>query len=494
MIQAGPESFEPSAGRLPITDGHFAEFAADPAACMRRLQQTHGEIAALREGAQTVIFVFGPHYNREILSDPVLFHSRFFGIRGPRRSAQRRLTSGLLSMNDEVHKRHRRLLMSAFSRKSIDSYHGRLVEATETMLAEWRPGQVRDIYRDMTGLMLHITSAILFGFDHLDLACDLGRMIERWVAMNHELGIGALVPDDNFTNRYDELLAQADELEQRILRMIQLRRSQKTEANDVLSILVRAHDEQGGLTDEELIGQACVLFGAAHLTSANTLSWTLLLLAQHPEIMAALCDELHDTLGGRAPQLNEVDQMPLLDRVVRESMRVLPASSYSQRANIEPVDLGPFRLVPGTTIVFSPFITHHLSDLYEAPEAFRPDRWLGMEQSPYAYLPFGAGPRMCMGATLAMMTFKVALPTILQRFRLSAVPNSDICGLVKSTMLTPTTPLWLKLDRQDGRFESHPIQGNIHELVELPAPSRCVARCAEQMAETNVDGIAASPR
>ena len=462
---------------LPVTEGSFWDFTGDPVACMQRLRSMHGEIAAMRDGTQQVVFVFGPRLNHAVLSDPQTYHSRFFGIRGPCNSAQRRLTSGLLSMNDEQHKRQRRLLMGSFSRKAIDSYHPRLVEATEAMLADWRFGETRDIYRDMTALMLRITSTILFGFDQDALACELGRKIERWVGLNHDIGIGALVPDDAFTQRYEELLAMADELEQRIQQMIDLRRRETAPDHDMLSILLHAHDEQGGLTDEELIGQACVLFGAAHLTSASTLSWTLLLLAQHPQVTANLLNELALTLDGRTPELADVERLPLLDRVIKESMRVLPASSYSQRITTRPVELGPFQLPPRTPVVFSPFITHHMSELYEEPEVFRPDRWLSLDPSPYAYLPFGAGPRLCLGSSLAMMIFKVALPMILSRFRLSCIPGSEISGLVKSTMLNPTTPLWLKIDQHDGTLESHPIRGNIHELVTLPPAERCEFHC-----------------
>jgi cytochrome P450 len=357
---------------LPVIKGSFAEFTADPATCMRSLYAAHGEIASLREGAQQVIFVFGPRLNHAVLSDTATYHARFFGIRGPRHSAQRRLTAGLLSMNDEQHKRQRRLLMGSFSRKAIDGYHSRLVEATEWMLADWQFGQTRDVYRDMTSLMLRITSTILFGFDQAELACELGRKIENWVGLNHDIGIGALVPDDNFSRRYEELLGLADDLEQRIQEMIDLRRRDAAPGHDMLSILLAAHDEQGGLSDEELIGQACVLFGAAHLTSAATLGWTLLLLAQHPQVMAELMDELTTALEGRTPGLTDLDRLPYLDRVIKESMRVLPASSYSQRITTRAVELGPFKLAPHTPIVFSPLVTHHMAELYDDPESFRP--------------------------------------------------------------------------------------------------------------------------
>ena len=110
-------------------------------------------------------------------------------------------------------------------------------------------------------------------------------------------------------------------------------------------------------------------------------------------------------------------KLRLLDAVVKESMRVLPASSYSQRIAAVPTQLGPFSLPAGSGIVFSQFMTHHMPELYVDPDAFLPARWLQINPSPYQYLPFGAGPRMCLGAPLAMLILKTVLPTILQRFR-----------------------------------------------------------------------------
>src|SRR5690606_36595196 len=129
--------------------------------------------------------------------------------------------------------------------------------------------------------------------------------------------------------------------------------------------------------------------------------------------------------------------------------------------------LGPLDLPRGTAVIFSQFITHHREDLYEEPEAFRPERWLTIKPSPYEYLPFAAGPRMCIGTSLAMMTLTIALPTILCRFRMTVVPGSRISGLVTSTMLTTTKPFPMQIAEQDGRFEAVPVTGNIHEMVDL---------------------------
>jgi cytochrome P450 len=161
------------------------------------------------------------------------------------------------------------------------------------------------------------------------------------------------------------------------------------------------------------------------------------------------------------------EQLTLLDRVIKESMRLLPASAYSQRMNMVAVKLGPLFLPRGTGIVFTPLVTHHLPELYSQPETFLPDRWLSLRPSPYAYHPFGAGPRLCIGAPLATAIIRIALRRILSQYRLSVVPGSDVDVHVESTMLVPTNGLPMQIHAADGAFNSSPIGGNVQELVEF---------------------------
>src|SRR6185436_11572028 len=194
---------------------------------------------------------------------------------------------------------------------------------TDELLATWRPGEVRDIAEEMRQYMLRVTSTLLFGMDDPEAACRLGDMIARWVSLNHQVGVGALVPNEKFTRGYEQLLSFAEELEAEVMGMIRRRRESREQGNDVLSILVRMHDEEGGLSDEELVGQAAVLFGAAHMTTAHSLSWTLLLLAQHPSIMRELWAEIGDggsNCDGNPKSLGSLpkgDDLSLLDRVIK---------------------------------------------------------------------------------------------------------------------------------------------------------------------------------
>jgi len=349
---------------------------------------------------------------------------------------------------------------------------------------------------------LRVTSTLLFGLDEPEMAYRLGDMISDWVSMNDELGAGALVSNDVFNERYEELLAFAERLEAEIMQMIRYRRQAGRSGNDVLSILVRQHDDEGGLSDEELVGQAAVLFSAAHMTTAHALSWTLFLLAEHPSVMQRLWVDWQQP-HGRAPVSTARDDTDdwgedansPLERVIKESMRILPASAYSQRINIEAVDLGPFRLPRGTGIVFTPLVTHHLPEQFPDPQRFLPERWLTLRPSPYAYHPFGAGARMCIGGPLALAIMRIALPKMLTRFRFTVAPHANISAHVESTMLMPTHGIPMNLGPPDGQFSSSPVGGNIHELVDLvEAPVSSAEAYAGTSATTDRAGLPRQPR
>jgi cytochrome P450 len=462
---------------LPVTHGEIASFARDPYACMQALSREHGDIAALQEGDQRVYFVFSPEYNRQILTDTQRFHSRFFAIRGPKNSPQRRLTSGLLSMNGEQHKQHRRLVQEPFQKRAIVGYHDTVLAVSEEMTQHWRTGDTLDINEEMTRYMLRLTSLIVFGFDCRELAFRIGELTETWVDLNHKVGTTALVSDPSMAEDYERLLEVAVELEQAVKEMISLRRSGRV-GFDVLSLLLRAHDVDTTVTDDQLVGHIVLMFGAAHLTSAHSLTWTLFLLSQHPEVMSQLHAELEDKLAGHSPRPEQLEELVVLDRVLKESMRVLPASSFLHRMTAEPVQLGPFSLPAGAVVIFSQLMTHHRADLYPQPDRFLPERWLEIAPSPYAYLPFGGGARMCVGAALGSMQMKISLARILQQFKLSIPAQASVNARVMSTMLFPVGRIPMTVEQQDGRFEAHAVRGNIHRFVTLPTEQAAIRKAA----------------
>jgi cytochrome P450 len=456
----------------PVTRGSLLQFQNDPLACMKRLHREHGDLAVLEDGDQRLVFTFAPDFNREVLSNTDVYASRFFAVRGNRQSAQRRVTSGLLSQNGAEHRDARRMMKEVFAKTFLPQYHGTICRMAGELADSWQVGSDCDLNSEMVHFMLKVTAALLFGLNDSAFALRLGRLIDRWVHRNHEIGMGALVSAPRFAQGYDDLLLQAEELEQSVKELLARQRNQPQDQINVLNLLFKAQQSELHLDDEKLTGHATLLFAAAHLTTAHTFSWTLFLLAQHPEVQARVQQELLTKMAGPVPTMAELDQLTYLDHVLRESMRVLPASSYSQRIVVEPTVLGSVRMNPGTPVIFSQYITHHRGDLYEQPEQFRPERWQSITPGPYEYLPFGAGPRMCIGAGMALLELRVALATILRRYTIQMQAHSTVNGAVVSTMLGPTSSVAATLMPFGATSQCVPVAGSIHDLLDLPVQAR----------------------
>jgi cytochrome P450 len=231
------------------------------------------------------------------------------------------------------------------------------------------------------------------------------------------------------------------------------------------------------MTESQMVGQAALVFGASQMTTAHTLTWTLFLLAQHPEVMRELVDQISDRPESNlriSPPDVSAGIMPatstsVLDRVIRESMRVLPASAYSQRVNNGSTELNGAPLKPNSLVIFSQFMTHRNEQLFQSSSEFRPDRWKTIRPTGYEYLPFGGGAKLCLGAPLAMSILNIVLPMTLQKAGLQVVPNTKVNGRVISTMFSPEFPLPVNLLEPGTIANSSPLTGNIHDLVTLPA-------------------------
>lgn len=216
-------------------------------------------------------------------------------------------------------------------------------------------------------------------------------------------------------------------------------------------MLLQATDEDGSqLSDQELRDEVMTLLLAGHETTANALSWTLMLLSQHPKSEAKLLQELHSVLGDRPPTVTDLNQLPYLQTVIKESMQLyLPVWPLSREV-VRECQIGGYRLPPGTLVYVSPWVMHRDSRFFEAPDQFRPERWADhLEQSspPGAYLPFGDGPRVCIGQSFAMMEVKLLLARIVQTFHLTLVSDHPI-ELLPSITLRPKQGIGVVLSQR----------------------------------------------
>jgi cytochrome P450 len=446
-------------------------FYRDPIGYMRRLRQSHGNVVGWERDNGNIVFVFGPEYNRRLLTDQELFFSDPFNtLPAPPNSALRTLRSGLLNMNGEHHKRQRRLMLPAFHKKHVESYRDDMVALTQGTLDRWFVGQPLDIAAEMQQLTMTIGTKTLFGLHVTPRAASTGSLIQQVVDLLIAPSVH-LLPFNLPGTAYRKLCRVAEQLQAAVAEMIAQKRAQGCEHSDVLSMLIQARDEDGSaMTDIELVAQAYTLFVAGHETSSNALNWTLFLLSQHPRILNDLRDELAGVLRGAPPTIEQLGQLPLLERVIKESMRLLPPASYGSRVSTAPFQLSSYNLPKDAMIVFSQYITHHLPELYPEPECFLPQRWERITPSLYEYLPFGAGARMCIGATFAMMEIKIVLAMLLQQYGLMLAPQARIDRSLKVT-LAPQHGMPMITLPADRPVPFVAARGNIHEMVDLPARS-----------------------
>ncbi len=168
----------------------------------------------------------------------------------------------------------------------------------------------------------------------------------------------------------------------------------------------------------------------------------------------------------RRQQLEQTRSLPLLDRVIKESMRLFPPAIHGGRIATGPFEMGGYEFPTGTKVMYSEFITHRMPEIYPEPQRFLPERWAGPEPTTFAYIPFLAGPRRCLGAEFAMLELKIVLALLLQRYRLTLPQGTRIDRSVLFT-LEPKHGMPMLLERQDRQWAKVAVDGDIHELVNL---------------------------
>jgi cytochrome P450 len=227
--------------------------------------------------------------------------------------------------------------------------------------------------------------------------------------------------------RYRQAVAEMDDA---IYSLIRQRRNQTESANDLLSMLMEARDEETGqqMDDKLLRDEVATLMLAGHETTANALSWTWMLLAQHPEVRQKLQAELQQ-LQGRLPTIEDIRSLHYTNQVVKESMRLYPPVSIFGREAARDCTIGDYEIPQGTVIMISQWVMHRHPKYFDNPEAFQPERWTEEfeKQLPRGvYIPFGDGPRICIGKGFAQMEAVLLLATIAQRFELDVEPDFPI--------------------------------------------------------------------
>lgn len=440
----------------------------DPLRLLPRLHREYGDVAALSRGDPSLVCAFGPAHNQQLLPRARQFeHFGEVPIRVPEGSALAHMQVSLVTANGEAHRRLRRLMMPSFTRTVIQGYRDDMVAVAERHLGRWQAGATIDVVRAMTELALDTSVKCLFGLDAGDGGLELGRMGEQFLQRVIDPAT-ALLPIDLPWLPYGRLLRLCERFERRLLDMAHERRRSPQTGHDVLSRLIEAHDEDGSrLSDVELLGNMGLLFVAGHETTAYALAWILMLLALHPPVFVELRDELRAELSGDAPTVEQLARLPLLDGVVKEGLRLLPPTyiTFIRRAT-EPFELGPYRMPEGSMVVLSPLVTHHMPEVYRQPDRFEPRRWAQGKRSPFEYLPFGVGPRLCLGATFAEQEIRIVLALIVQRFGLRIADGFSVDVKARGMTLGPSGAMPITMTSPEASVGTPPeLTGSVREFV-----------------------------
>ena len=341
------------------------------------------------------------------------------------------LGTGLLNADGDFWRSQRKLMQPAFHVNRINAYAETMVNYTQRMLKDWRDGEICDIASDMMQVTLFIVGKTLFD---ADFRTEAGRVAGALEYMLNDITDDSQtvirLPDWMPTPKRYRKQQAIEQLNQVVMPMIEARRASGEDTGDLLSMLLMAQDESGkGMSDEQIRNEALTLVLAGHETTAYTLTWTLYLLSQNPDIAEKLQDEIDSTIGNRLPTLADLKNLSYAGNVINEGMRLFPPVWSVARQSQEKTQLGDYAIGKYATAVIPIWAVHHDERWYPDAMSFEPERWSDerAEAVPrYAYLPFGGGPRICIGNSFAMMEAQLILVSILQQFKLTLLKGHRV--------------------------------------------------------------------
>ncbi len=402
--------------------GDLVSFGKDQLAYVQALRAKHGPLARFRFGTSDWLVVCEPELVHEIT---VSRWSEFLKPEINRKIFEQFLGYGVVSSDGDHWKRMHKLMMPAFHKKRIDAYAQIMAAYTDDLAKDWVPGSTRDLADDMTELTLRIVAKTLFDADVQADARTFGNAMKviNEVLVEH-VNFPVPVPKwwPSATNRRKQKAIR--DVETIVMGVVDQRRRTGEDRGDLLSMLVQARDEAGqGMSNKELRDEAMTLFFAGHETTANALTWAWYLLSKHPEVAAKAAAEVDRVLEGRLPTMADLEHLVYVEQVFKESMRISPSVWVFMREAAHDLELGGYEVPKGTAIFISPFLLGRDARFFPDPMRFDPQRFTKENERMLprgAYVPFSAGPRVCMGKPFAMMEARIVLAILLQRF----VPTS----------------------------------------------------------------------
>jgi cytochrome P450 len=359
------------------------------------------------------------------------------------------LGDGLITLEGTDHRRHRRLVQPVMHHQSLAAQADTMVDLARQRVHSWRDGSIVDLHAEMADLTLRIVATALFDIAPAEaeglVAAAHGFAGSLNVVLRRAFPLPEWLPTPGNRLRR-ETVARMDALAYALIRR---RRADLDGRSDLLSLLLRAVDSGGGpsLSDREVRDELMTMLFAGHETSAAALTWAWYLLGEHPAVTAQLRAEIAATVGERPPSMADLARMPKLAQVIRETLRLYPPAWVFDRSPRRDLELAGHTIPRGANILFSPYVAHRDPAVWDAPEEFRPQRFA---QPPprAAYLPFGDGPRLCVGNRFAETEIALVLATMLPRVDLQRTGTGPVRVLGDAT-LRPRNGLTVRVHRRE---------------------------------------------
>jgi cytochrome P450 len=395
---------------------------------LRSCARDYGDLVPLQFFWKQIFFVNHPDYIGQVLAT----NHRKVDKCMARRLDHALLGDGIALSEGDEWRRERRMLQPSFHRERLAAYGELMVALAKRMTDRWQVGETRDICVDLSELSIAIVARTLFGITDASDEAELTRMLADALACRDARvrSLGLLLPERFPTPSSLRLRWARREIDRVVDRLIGERRNADDDRGDLLStLLIAQHEDRGILTDQQVHNDVLTLLVAGSETVTDLLTWTWYVLSRHPEVETRLLAEIDGALGSRPPTVSDVGRLPYASAIVSEVLRLYPPAPALARAATEDVEIGGYRIERGTEIVVSQWVMQRDPRYFADPDAFDPDRWsddLASRLPPYAYFPFGAGPRRCIGRSYATMEAVLVLVSVAQRFRLELVPGQRV--------------------------------------------------------------------
>lgn len=415
----------------------------DPIGFFMKLAADHGDFVRFSLGAGDMYLVSHPDLVKEVLVTADKHFVKWFAIA----RTKELLGEGLFVSEGDFHMRQRRLSQPAFHHKRIAGYAKAMAECCCELRDRWQDGGSIDMSQEMNWLTMVIVTKTLFG---AEVDSQEANVIRE--SLNEILDLferSTLPPDEA-----EAFEAARARLSATVYRIIKERRaSGEVDRGDLLSMLLLAHDEESdgsGMTDLQIHDEAMTIFLAGHETTANALTWTWYLLAQHPEAEARMHAELDEVLGGRLPQMEDVARLRYAENIFLEAMRLYPPVWVVGRQALRDIEIGGYPIAKNSIVLASQYVSHHDARYFPDPFRFDPERWnpeAVAARPKFSYFPFSAGSRQCLGEAFAWMESVLALAILGQRWRLRLAQGHRV-ELQPQLTLRPKNGMPMKVERR----------------------------------------------